>query len=144
MSDIVQTESKKQRPYNILIGVAIATATLIFTFILFYTGNKPTVYTIKDGVFDISTKYGQAINLSDIKRIELKDTVPAKLRRTNGYGLGSIIKGHCSSDIGDVTVYIDTSKPPFIYLTTENGLIILNDRTAEKTQALYDLLEAVE
>jgi hypothetical protein len=43
-----------------------------------------------------------------------------------------------------VTVYIDTSKPPFIYLTTENGLIILNDRTAEKTQALYDLLEAVE
>jgi hypothetical protein len=41
MSDIVQTESKKQRPYNILIGVAIATATLIFTFVLFYTGNKP-------------------------------------------------------------------------------------------------------
>lgn len=72
--------------------------------------------------------------------------MPAKLRRTNGYGFGTIIKGHCSSDIGNVTVYIDTSKPPFIYLTTANGLIIIfNDETAEKTHALYeDLQKAIE
>jgi len=146
MTDSVQIEGKKQTPHKIIIGIGIATAALIFTFVLFFTGNKPTVYTIKGGIFDISTQYGQTISISDIQSIELKDTVPAKLRRTNGYGLGTIIKGHCSSDIGNVTVYIDTSKPPFIYLTTANGLIIIfNDETAEKTHALYeDLQKAIE
>jgi hypothetical protein len=146
MTDSVQIEGKKQTPHNIIIGIGIATAALIFTFVLFFTGNKPTVYTIKGGIFDISTQYGQAISISDIQSIELKDTVPAKLRRTNGYGFVHHYQGSLLIRYRYCDGLYRHLKPPFIYLTTANGLIIIfNDETAEKTHALYeDLQKAIE
>jgi hypothetical protein len=89
--------------------------------------------------------YGLVVSLSDIGSVELKPKLPGDLTRTNGYGgLGSVLKGHCSSDIGPVTVFLDPAVPPFIYLTTADVNLIVNVDSAEKTRALYDeLLAAV-
>jgi hypothetical protein len=74
--------------------------------------------------------------------VQLKTDLPANLSRVDGYGVGTIVKGKCTSDSGNVTVYIDTAKPPFIYLETKFGLIILSDQDKAKTQSLYDKLNA--
>ena len=141
---MAEQKPKGQKSLPLILGGLIALASLIFVAVLFLGGSKPVAYTLGDGVLDISTNYGQTVKLSDITAVELKNDLPSNLRRTNGYGLGTVVRGACSSDSGDVTVYIDTAVPPFIYLTTSSGLIILNDETAEKTQVLYDsLLSAI-
>ena len=134
------------KPFNKIIPTVIililAGAIGIFAFVTAQKGGKPPVYAVANGVFSIDSSYGQEIKLSDIRSVELKTEVPGNLRRTNGYGLGSVIKGKCSSDLGDLTVYLDTSKPPFIYLDTASGLVVLNDQTAEKTNALFEDLKS--
>ncbi len=120
----------------------ITGAIVIFVMISAQKGGNPPVYTIANGVFTIDSNYGQEIRLSDIRSVEQKTELPGNLRRTNGYGLGSIAKGKCSSDLGDLTVYLDTSKPPFIYLDTTSGLVVLNDQTAEKTAVLFEDLKS--
>lgn len=132
----------KSRRIALITGPVIAAAALLVVFFTTIGGNKAPVYSVGNGVFSISSMYGQSVNLSDIRSVQLKTTVPSNLRRVNGYGFGSIVKGKCTSDIGDVTVYIDTSKPPFLYVTTASGLIVLNCQSAEDTQSLYDQLNS--
>jgi hypothetical protein len=125
-----------------IIGVAIAVIALIMVLIVSLNGSKPTVYSINNDIFKISTAYGKSIKLSDIKSIQLKNDLPSNLSRVDGYGFSTIVKGKCTSDIGNVTVYIDTSKPPYIYISTTSGLVILNDQSKLKTQSLYEKLNS--
>lgn len=134
-------ESGKTLPQK-LVAIGVTIAVLVFCAVLFYKGSQPTVYSIENGNFVISTEYGQTIKLSNIKGIEVKDGLPANLSRTNGYGIGNILKGHCSSNIGNVDVYVDTSKPPFLYLSTTSGVVIINGQSKAETQALYDKLNS--
>ena len=142
MSNFHEESSKGQSMLKVVVGLIIAAIALVVVLVVFISGSEPTVYTLSGGELQISGSYGQTIQLSDIQSVEMKTDLPGNLKRTNGYGLGSVIKGYCSSDIGDVTVYIDTAKPPFIYLTTKSGTIILCDETAEKTGELYSSLAA--
>ena len=130
---------KKRLP--MLLGIGITAVTLIFVAVLLVSGSKPPVYSVGNGTFTISSDYGQKIKFSDIKSVQLKNTLPAGLSKVNGFNLGSILKGKFSSKAGDATLYVDTAKPPFLYLTTRSGLIILNDQTTSKTQALYRRLQ---
>lgn len=142
MSNLQNESGKGQQGIKVVVGIIIAAAALTVALVIFLSGSKPTVYTIAGGELQITGSYGQTIQLADIQKVELKTDLPGNLRRTNGYGLGSVIKGYCSSDMGDVSVYIDTSRPPFIYLTTKSGTVILCDETAEKTKELYSSLTA--
>jgi flagellar basal body-associated protein FliL len=130
-----------------IIIVSFILLTGAFSTVIVVRGGRPPVYTVsmEDGTFSIESMYGLDVALSDIKSVELKTELPGNLSRTNGYGgFGSVLKGHCSSDIGPVTVFLDTAVPPFIYLTTTDGNLILNTDTEEKTSVLYnELLAAV-
>lgn len=132
----------EDKKVSYLLGIVIALVALTFVFILTRSGNKEPVYSIDNGVLQISSMYGQKINLSDIQSVQLKYDPPANLKRVNGYGFGSIVKGKCSSDLGAVTVFIDTSKPPYIYLMTSEGLVVLNDKSAADTQSFYEKLNS--
>ena len=130
----------QKKAVSFIISAVIVLVSLIFVFIITLTGNRKPVYSIDNGVFRISSMYGQEISLSDISSVQLKDGLPSNLSRVNGYGFGTTIKGKCKSDMGEVTVYIDTSKSPFIYIKTPSEWIILNDQTAEETESLYENL----
>ncbi|KLU59792.1 hypothetical protein CEB3_c39260 [Peptococcaceae bacterium CEB3] len=132
----ISTNVKKLGSITIvaIVGIIIAISMIISL--------KPPVYSINNGIFSISTEFGQKIYLSDIKSVQLKNELPANLSKVDGLGIGTILKGKYSSDIGDVTVYIDTSAPPFIYINTKFGLIILNDRAKTQTQTLYEELNS--
>ncbi len=130
---------------------AVTTAVIVFLVLLaaaglttlIVSGERPPVYTISagDGTFTIDSMYGRVIDLADIQSVELEPELPDGLSRTNGYGgFGSALKGECRSAIGDVTVYVDKSEPPFIYLVTTDGTYILNAASGDQTQALYNEL----
>ena len=122
------------------IGFVIVVALIVG--ISMYFSSKPPVYSISNGTLVISTQYGKNVNLSEIQSVQLKNDLPLIQSKINGLGLGSIQKGRFSSDIGNVTLYIDTSNPPFIYIKTTSELIILNDQSKSKTEALFNELNS--
>ncbi|KLU62161.1 hypothetical protein CEB3_c15250 [Peptococcaceae bacterium CEB3] len=120
--------------------IGIAVVVVVFVVINIFDSSKPPVYTITDGSFSISSAYGQKIDLSDIKEIQLKDYLPGSLFRTNGLGAGTVLKGKFSSDIGNVILYVNTSIPGYIYIRTKSEQVILNNQSKEKTEDLYKKL----
>lgn len=135
--------NKNKPPLNSRIGAFNFIVLVACMLLLFYAVTKesnPTTYIISNGNFKIATAFGQTIKISDITKIQIKNYLPGSLSRIAGYGNGSIVKGKCSSDIGNVTLYVDTSQHTFIYLTTKSGIVILNDQTTAKTESLYNTL----
>lgn len=132
----------RQNNSKMMIGIGFAIIVALLVGISMYFSSKPPVYAISNGTLVISTQYGKNVNLLEIKSVQLKNDLPVIQSRINGLGLGSIQKGKFSSDIGNVTLYIDTSKPPFIYIKTTSELIILNDQSKSKTEALFDELNS--
>ncbi|HZK53044.1 MAG TPA: DUF3784 domain-containing protein [Desulfosporosinus sp.] len=125
-----------------MIGIGLGIVVVLIVGVSLYFSSKPPVYSINNGTLVISTLYGKNVNLSEIQDVQLKDDLPLIKLRLNGLGLGSIQKGSFSSDIGNVTLYIDKSTPPFIYIKTTSELIILNDQSKAKTEALFNELDS--
>jgi hypothetical protein len=120
---------------------------IIFTFIgtgiLMYRGSKPTEFTVVNGYLDIQGFYGEKINFEDIKEISLKDAIPKVNYKSNGFALGSKKKGYFKLDeVGSSKLFIDDSKPPFIFVKTSSKLYILNYPIEEQTKELYNILMA--
>ena len=66
--------------------------------------------------------------------------MPDNLSKAYGLGLGTILKGKFESNGNKMRVYVDTSKQPFIYIYTKDGLTIINAQTSADTQTLYKKL----
>jgi hypothetical protein len=136
---------KKEKKKRIVVIIAVCFGTLVLTgalVILFINSSRPPVYIISDGNLKISAEFGETISLSDIESMQLKDTMPDNLSKKNGSGLGTILKGRFQSDGEDIQVYADTSKPPFLYIYTKNGLTIVNGQTKSDTQALLQEIQS--
>ena len=132
----------RRNTIGLIAGVGIAAVVFLIVILSMNNSKKPPVYTLDNGSFTISTDFGETVKLSDIKSVALKNDLPAIGTKLNGLGVGSVLKGEFSTSAGDAMVYLDTSKPPFIYLTIASGLILLNDQTEAKTQALYEELNS--
>ncbi|KLU62800.1 hypothetical protein CEB3_c08900 [Peptococcaceae bacterium CEB3] len=135
------SEEEKKGSSHVIIGICFTAFFVLLVSIPLYFYSRPPVYRISGKTFSISTEYGKTVNLSDIKRVQLKNDLPKGLKKVLGINMGTILKGHFTSKNGDLTVYINTAHPPFIFLSTTSGLIIINDRTKTDTQSLYNQLE---
>lgn len=72
----------------------------------------------------------------------MRDSLPKIISKNNGYSLGTKKKGHFSLEsLGKTKLFLDTAKPPFIYLKRNNKLIILNCDESEKTKKLFNDLQ---
>lgn len=123
-----------------MIGIGFAIIVFLLVGVSMYFSSKPPVYTFSNATLIITTQFGEKVNLAEIQSVQLKDDLPVIESKINGLGLGYIQKGKFSSDIGNVTLYIDSSKPPFIYIKTTSELIILNDQSKSKTETLFNEL----
>lgn len=126
--------------------ILFALAVIVGSIIMLSLGGEPPVYALSSdqSSFTIDSMYGLTIDTSAIQSLELKTALPDNLKRTNGYGgAGSVLKGYCSSSIGDVLVFIDTSRSAFLYITTPTQVIILTGESDEQTTQLYDMLDEI-
>ena len=112
--------------------------------VLLYYSNKPPVYVIENDYFKIQGLYGEKIPFEEINEISLEDSLPKVISKNNGSSLGVKKKGHFSLEsLGKAKLFLDTSKPPFIYLERNNKLVILNCDESEETEKLFHDLQAI-
>lgn len=100
-------------------------------------------FEVKEDVLRISGLYGTEVKLSDIKSVELKDTLPSNMNRTNGMNLlGMKLLGNFkSNELGKVKMYILSRNKPYLYIALNNGEhVIIRLKSQERTQALFDEL----
>ena len=140
------SDGKMKKRTKALISTIIAAAILIIAGVgaLFYYSNKPAEYILQNGTLNISGLYGQKIEVNTINNLDLKESIPEIQYKSNGSALGNMLKGYfILEDMGKAKLFIDSSKPPFIYLETDSNIYILNSDSREKTIELYEKLNAV-
>ena len=83
--------------------------------------------------------YGEVYEWESIEDVILKEELPTIVVRTNGSALGSNLKGHFrTEEFGPIKLFVNTQKPPFIYLHTAERLSIFNRGTPDQTKATYE------
>ena len=112
----------------VIIGVVVA---------LFW-GTRESNVTLTDNTIKISGMYGISINAEEIKEISLRDEIPKITRRINGFSLLNIKKGIFKADqMEKVRLYLHSDNGPYIQITTNEDIIIINYGDPEKTQSVY-------
>lgn len=140
-----KNDAKKEKPVALIAGICIVVLPVILLVsITLYQASQPPVFTVNDSTLKISSAYGETISRNGIKSLQLKDSLPEKLSKTCGSDFGSILKGKFNADGKEAEVYLDAAKPPFLYIETTDGLIILNDQSKAKTEALYHELKTTK
>lgn len=110
--------------------------------ILAVNNGKPAEFSLNDGILKISGMYGREIPVASIKNLEIRDTIPEILTKTNGSSIGTMCKGYFKvKDLGTAILFADTSIKPFIYLDGDFQTIILNYGDSVKTRELFDRLQ---
>lgn len=128
---------------KVLVGVIIGllVATMVGIGLLLYFSNKPAEYVIRDDSLRITGQYGEEIKLSEILSIRMEEQIPEIQFKSNGSSLGNMKKGYFKlKEVGEAKLFVDTQKPPFIFLNVKSGLRIINTEDASETEELYNKL----
>jgi len=129
---------------KIMVGSVVAFLVIVSIgiSILLFKSSQQAEYNIRDGQLDILGMYGQEIEINNIKNLKMLDTIPEIIFKTNGSALGNKYKGYFNLEgIKNATLYIDASKPPFVYIEKSSGaVVILNCKDAEETRKLFEQL----
>ena len=135
------TKRRTSTTVGIIILAVVLVAAAIVVVVVIRGGDKPVAYSLNDTSFVISSQFGETIALSDITGVQMQDIMPDNLQKTIGFNNGSILRGNFRSGDEQMKVYVNTSIPPFLYIETKEGLVIVNDQSADKTQALFQELQ---
>lgn len=138
----LQKGAKKQ--FTITVGI-LAIIFLFVAVLMLYSSQETKVTFIKEGL-QIHGMYGEVYSWESIETVELREELPTILMRTNGSALGSNLKGHFSTEeLGSVKLFVNTQKPPFIYLGTEDGVVVLNTKNADETKEVFrEILQQIK
>lgn len=125
----------------------IAPAAIVIAVILAVGGlmiyvSRPTEVTIWPEGLQIHGLYGELHPWDTFDRAELHEELPRIERRTNGAAVGASLKGHFrTTELGDVKLFVNASRPPFIYITTLGRITILNGASEAETRQIFEAIE---
>lgn len=138
----------KQRQRNstiagLVIGGVVLIGVAIFLYVLNKNVNIVPEVTITDTSFQVSGMYGNTFEFSSVSSVELKDTIPKILERTNGAAINEVKKGNFKlQDLGLCRLYLLSEEGPFLYIKVNDFYVIINYKDKTKTEALYQELSA--
>lgn len=134
---------KKEGKKQLSVAGIIALVTIIFVGFILYFSTRPTDLILADHHFEIKGMYGEVVEYEDLEKVELLEKLPAITMRTNGSAVGAKLRGHFNTrEYGSVKLFLDKSKPPYIYLETAKRKFVLNLEDRQKTIDFYTLLES--
>jgi len=117
---------------------------IVIPAILICIATLPPKVIIDATDINISGVYGVKYQKSEIKTIEITDSMPKIKLRTNGIGMGRIQKGDFSiENMGKCKLLLQNhTVPPFIVIIDHNDeTLFLNFNNPEETQSMYSLLQ---
>jgi len=122
---------------------------ILIVIVLFIAGmmiysSRPSHIIIENNIMKISGSYGFDMDIAEISEIELRETIPAILSRTNGYSYGSVKKGYFKlEEYGKTKLFLHAEKGPFILITDKEGnKTIINYKDTNETEDLYNNLKS--
>lgn len=122
-----------------IIPAVIGVGTIVFVGVLLFFSSQSTKVTVFEEGLEIQGMYGDVYTWESIRDVELIDELPNIEMRTNGSALGSKLKGHFrTTEMGSVKLFVDASKPPFILLETDKGIVIFNSDSEVETREIYE------
>ena len=132
-------KNKKSKRKNIFVSIFLLIITIGGLFLFSY-GTATSEVVFKENKFEITNMYGVIKQYSDINNIELLDTMPDIIIKTNGFNLGYIIKGEFKlQKYAYSTLFLERQTPPVIMLELKDGKhIFINYSSVEKTREVYD------
>ena len=132
-----QSTFKRNLPIIIIVVISIA-MTISFSY-----SAKPTTVIFSVNNIEFTGKYGITIQADQIKNVELLDNIPHIKIRTNGVGLGNILKGHFTLDeIGRCHLFLRLPNPPYLYIELNNGKkILFNSTDTTYTKNIYQRIQ---
>jgi len=103
---------------------------------------QPTHIDINDDSIRISGLYGKKYKFTQIKSVQLSDSISRILLRTNGLGLGPVKIGFFRlQDIGRCRLFLNGNYTPYLIIETwEMEIIILNNKNKEYIYHIYSTI----
>lgn len=126
-----------------IIALVISAVIVIVVFGMIYWIAQPTDYVLGQNELRISGAYGTVIPYSDIENLELSETIPSLVKRTNGLSMGSIKKGHFKTkEKGNALLFMRSNSGPVIIIQRkEEKMVMINFAEPEETKILYQQLQ---
>lgn len=140
--DDVKTRKGKKEKLITALTITGVTATLVAVSIIMVFSFKATKLTFSDDGLQIHGMYGETYTFEAIDEIKLIDNLPNIEKRTNGSALGTKLKGHFKvAELGSVKLFVHTNKSPFVFLKSNDKIVIFNLDDSAKTKEAYEQIK---
>ena len=126
---------KKSRSHYIVLGIVL----LLLGGVFFY-GFMTTKTQINGDMIRFTGMYGKEMMISEIKKVELADSIPRIIIRTNGFSLGPVHKGNYRlEEFGKCRLYINSVKGKYLIITDIEGFrTILRYKNDQESLSIYE------
>lgn len=126
------------RKLAIVLSIVLGVAVLVGVGVMLAVESRPPRITNGPTSLRVdSAMYDDEIADAEIEQVTLLDTLPPIRSRTNGFALGSLLRG--SFELADgrkARIYVDADAPPFVEVRHSDGLLIFNAERADDTRSI--------
>jgi hypothetical protein len=138
--EVAQGRRAARRTLILIATVAIAVVALIGG--LFHLEERPPRISITASSFRVkSLFYSEEFDMHDVTDISLEWRIPRIRARTNGYAMGSTLRGHFKlDDLGKGQLFIELGVPPYVLVRRGSDFVIVNFEDPVETQRLFNRL----
>ncbi len=136
---------RKNAGIQLILPVSIAILVFLSVFGFMWLLSRPTKVSLSDDYLQIHGVYGEVYQWQKISSVSLHENLPVITKRTNGSDVFSNLKGHFKTEeFGAVKLFVNTKMSSYIYMETEEGIVIFNGKDLDETQYLYnEILEHI-
>lgn len=123
----------------------IGAFTIIILIVVFSFGSETNTVKVVNDKIVISGSYSRILKMEDVKNIELLETMPKVLSKTNGYSDGKSKKGEFKLEGGTKDIlYIEDKLGPYIKISMDKYNIYINNKDKNTTNDTYNMLITLE
>lgn len=127
----------------LIIGGAVIIGIAVFLIYMNKNFKVDTEIVVTDTTFEVMGMYSGIYELSSVSSVELKDTLPTILERTNGAAISEVKKGDFKlEELGLCRLYLTSEEGPYLYIKVNDFYVIINYEDRTRTEALYTELTA--
>lgn len=137
------TAARRVRARSLVVALLVgALIVAVVGGMMVWQQRPPEIQVSAEAVVVKSGLYSERMAWGDVTALSLEPSLPRILVRTNGYALGSTLRGHFQvAGMGDGQLFIDAASPPFIVVRAGERWVVVNDADPAKTREAFGAME---
>lgn len=129
--------TKAEKSIIYIVGAVI----ILISILVFSIGSEPNTIKVVNNKIVISGNYSRTLKMEDVKNIELIETMPKVLSKSNGYSDGKSKKGEFKLEGNKKGIlYIEDKVGPYIKISMDKYDIYINNKDKNTTNDTYNML----